>query len=107
MDAANVMNARQPLTGSELAWMAETACRGKTCLFFPPRAERPQARERREARARIVCEACAVILECRAMARANREYGFWGGESEEERHLAGYTVAAPIGIRSRPPLAVG
>jgi WhiB family redox-sensing transcriptional regulator len=25
----------------------------------------------------------------------------WGGESEEERHLAGFTVAAPIGVRAR------
>jgi hypothetical protein len=24
----------------------------------------------------------------------------WGGESEEERHLAGFTIAAPIGLRS-------
>ena len=36
-------------------------------------------------------------------AREHREYGFWGGESEEERHLAGFTVAAPIGIRARMP----
>ena len=33
-------------------------------------------------------------------ARVNREYGLWGGESEEERHLAGFTIAAPIGLRS-------
>jgi WhiB family redox-sensing transcriptional regulator len=31
----------------------------------------------------------------------HREYGYWGGESEEERHLAGYTLTAPIGIRAR------
>jgi WhiB family redox-sensing transcriptional regulator len=39
--------------------------------------------------------------KCQVFARDNREYGFWGGESEEERHLAGYTVAAPIGVRAR------
>jgi WhiB family redox-sensing transcriptional regulator len=32
----------------------------------------------------------------------HHEYGLWGDESEEERHLAGYTVAAPIGVRTRP-----
>lgn len=85
----------------ETRWMEQGACRGKTNLFFPPRAERPQARVRREAQARIVCQACPVMGTCRDWARASREYGFWGGESEEDRHLAGYTVAAPIGIRAR------
>jgi WhiB family redox-sensing transcriptional regulator len=82
--------------------MDQGACKGKTQLFFPPRAERPQARDRREARAKALCHGCPVSRECRTFARANREYGFWGGESEEERHLAGYTVAAPIGLRGRP-----
>jgi WhiB family redox-sensing transcriptional regulator len=82
-------------------WMDHAACKGRTHLFFPPRAERPQARVRREDQARRLCRACPVDAECRAFARAHREYGFWGGESEEERHLAGYTVAAPIGVRAR------
>jgi WhiB family transcriptional regulator, redox-sensing transcriptional regulator len=86
-------------------WMIHAACKGKTTLFFPPRAERPQARERREARARLVCQTCPIQEQCREMARVNHEYGFWGGESEEERHLAGFTVAAPIGIRARTPFA--
>ncbi|MEY2765612.1 MAG: hypothetical protein RL552_517, partial [Actinomycetota bacterium] len=29
-----------------------------------------------------------------------REYGFWGGESEEQRHSAGYRLIAPVGIRA-------
>ncbi len=74
---------------------------GQTQLFFPPRAERPQARVRREAQARLLCRRCPVEDECRGFARTNREYGLWGGESEEERHLAGFTVAAPIGVRAR------
>jgi WhiB family redox-sensing transcriptional regulator len=82
-------------------WTQQAMCKGKTQLFFPPRAERPQARVRREAQARLICAACPVIEPCRQFARASREYGFWGGESEEERHLAGYTVAAPIGVRAR------
>jgi WhiB family redox-sensing transcriptional regulator len=42
-----------------------------------------------------------VLLSCRTFARSNREYGYWGGESEEDRHLAGFTVSAPIGVRAR------
>jgi WhiB family transcriptional regulator, redox-sensing transcriptional regulator len=82
-------------------WMDLAACKGRTQLFFPPKAERPQARTRREAQARILCGSCPVAEPCQSYARRNHEYGFWGGESEEERHLAGYTVAAPIGIRAR------
>jgi WhiB family transcriptional regulator, redox-sensing transcriptional regulator len=82
-------------------WVDHAVCKGKTQLFFPPRAERPQARVRREAQAKLLCQRCPVMIECRTWARENREYGFWGGESEEERHLAGYTVAAPIGVRAR------
>jgi WhiB family redox-sensing transcriptional regulator len=82
-------------------WSAQANCKGHTHLFFAPKAERPQARMRREARARVLCRACPVSTECKEFARSNREYGFWGGESEEERHLAGYTVAAPIGVRAR------
>lgn len=82
-------------------WMDSRPCCGKPQLFFAPRAERPQARVRREAQARRLCASCPVTRACRDFARRHREYGFWGGESEEERHRAGYTVAAPIGVRSR------
>lgn len=81
-------------------WMDDAACKGRTPLFFPPKAERPQARERREAKARRLCNACPVIDQCRTYARENHEYGFWAGESEEQRHLLGYTVSAPIGLRA-------
>lgn len=86
-------------------WASRAACRGLTTLFFPPSAERPQARERREALARAVCESCPVHDECRDYARRNHEYGFWGGESENERHAAGFRLIAPIGTRSRTNLA--
>jgi WhiB family redox-sensing transcriptional regulator len=82
-------------------WRDQAGCKGQTQIFFPPRAERPQARVRREAQARLLCAACPVAVQCRTFARDQREYGFWGGESEEERHLAGFTVAAPIGVRAR------
>lgn len=82
-------------------WMADGACRGLTSIFFPPAAERPQARVRREAQARVVCLQCNVLETCRRFARENHEYGFWGGESEEERHAAGFHLIAPIGVRNR------
>lgn len=82
-------------------WRDDAACIGRTALFFPPKAERPQARSRREAKAQRLCDECPVSHLCRDFARSHREYGFWAGESEEERHLAGFTVSAPIGIRAR------
>ncbi|MBU3704454.1 MAG: WhiB family transcriptional regulator [Ilumatobacteraceae bacterium] len=83
------------------SWMNDGACRGLTTIFFPPAAERPQARVRREEQARLVCMDCKVLDACRDFARDNHEYGFWGGESEEERHAAGFHLIAPIGVRSR------
>ena len=83
------------------AWMAYAECKGLTHLFFPAAAERPQARERREAAAEAVCGACRVQSTCREFARTNHEYGFWGGESEDQRHQAGFRLIAPIGVRAR------
>ena len=82
-------------------WMDDGACKGLTHLFFPPAAERPQARERREAAARSVCASCTVRTTCMDFARDHHEYGFWGGESEDERHAAGFRLIAPIGVRAR------
>jgi WhiB family redox-sensing transcriptional regulator len=89
------------LASADDEWMHEAACKGLTHLFFPTSAERPQARERREAMARQVCASCRVQLPCQEFARSNHEYGFWGGESEDERHAAGYRLIAPIGVRAR------
>jgi WhiB family redox-sensing transcriptional regulator len=50
--------------------------------------------------ARAVCSGCAVNETCREFARTNHEYGLWGGESEDERHEAGFRLIAPIGIRA-------
>ena len=89
------------IPGVDGDWRRHANCSGQTHLFFPPRAERPQARARREAKATRLCTECPVQEPCRQHARENHEYGFWAGESEEDRHLAGFTVAAPIGIRAR------
>jgi WhiB family redox-sensing transcriptional regulator len=83
----------------ELSWTAEAACHGHAELFFPTFAERPQSRVKRETRARAICAACPVLVECRDHGRRNHEYGIWGGENEEERVLAGYALHAPIGTR--------
>lgn len=102
MSAVSVLTPSE-LPTSDTPWMDLAACKGHTPLFFPPKAERPQARERREARARRICNECPVLDDCRAFAREHHEYGFWAGESEEDRHVAGFTVSAPIGVRARPP----
>ena len=90
-----------------LAWTADAACQGRTELFFAPAGERPEAREVREGKARAVCAICPVVRECRDWARENREYGFWGGESEEERAAAGYRVDMPVGRVARYPKSAG
>jgi WhiB family redox-sensing transcriptional regulator len=82
-------------------------CSGQTGLFFAPPGERPEARARREAKARQLCQICPVLEPCRAWGRQNREYGFWGGESEEERAAAGYRVDMPVGRVARYPRAEG
>jgi WhiB family redox-sensing transcriptional regulator len=81
--------------------MANAVCCGHTAVFFAPPGERPEAREIREGKARGICHSCPVMDPCRSWAREHREYGFWGGESEEERAAAGYPVPIPLGRASR------
>jgi WhiB family redox-sensing transcriptional regulator len=90
-----------------LSWTDQAACRGQNELFFAPAGERPETRSIREAKARAVCHACAAIDPCRRWARENREYGFWGGESEEERAAAGFRVDMPVGRVARYPKGEG
>ncbi len=84
------------VSGPTTSWMGRGACVGDSELFFAPFAERPEARVRREAKARLICEQCDVLEECRTYARANLELGYWGGESESERASAGYAPTTPI-----------
>lgn len=90
-----------------LAWTIDAACEGRTELFFAPAGERPEARVVREGKARAVCMECPVLVPCRDWARENREYGFWGGESEEERAAAGFRVDMPVGRVARYPKGNG
>jgi WhiB family redox-sensing transcriptional regulator len=90
-----------------LTWTNDAACSGQTRLFFAPPGERPEARAVREAGARAVCRACPALADCRDWAREHREYGFWGGESEEERAAAGFRVDMPVGRVARYPRGEG
>ena len=90
-----------PFSPRQQDWRATAACAGRSELFFGRPSERPEARERREARARALCAECGVILQCREAARDRAEYGLWGGESEEDRFVAGVAVGDPAGLRRR------
>ena len=90
-----------------LAWTSDAACVGQTSLFFAPPGERPETRVLRESRARSICHDCLVLAPCRDWAREQREYGFWGGESEEERAAAGFRVDMPVGRVARYPKGDG
>ncbi len=90
-----------------LTWTDQAACRGQNDLFFAPAGERPETRSIREAKARAVCTTCTAMDPCRRWARENREYGFWGGESEEERAAAGFRVDMPVGRVARYPKGDG
>jgi len=78
------MNVRPETMSS---WIGEAECIGMTHIFFAPSgAERPQARERREAKARRICGECAVRAQCLDYALDFREpNGIWGGKNEDER----------------------
>lgn len=82
------------------AWFALAACRGRAELFYPPSNERPTGRQYRELRASYVCRICPAVAECRAWAREHREFGYWGGESEAERTVAGFPPVNPLGRRA-------
>ncbi len=82
-------------------WCDKSNCKGKRHLFFGRNSERPQARIKREIKASSICKCCSVKSDCREFARLNHEYGYWGGENEEQRHLAGFKLIAPIGIRAK------
>ena len=102
LNVSKLKIAKEPTSVSEIInWGQSANCKGKMKLFFAPNAERPQARQRRETKAQKLCLLCSVQANCLKFAREHHEYGYWGGESEEQRHLAGFTVAAPIGIRAR------
>jgi WhiB family redox-sensing transcriptional regulator len=68
-------------------WQDEAACRGdEVLLFFGPDGERQPEREIRERKAKAVCAACPVRIQCLDYAVSRPEkYGVWGGMNEDER----------------------
>jgi WhiB family redox-sensing transcriptional regulator len=92
---------------TEMDWAADAACRGQTRIYFAPVGERPEARDAREALARSICAVCPLVDDCRSRARRHREYGFWGGENEEERAAAGFRPDMPVGRIARYPRGDG
>src|ERR1700689_3533768 len=68
-------------------WQDAAACRGEDLLlFFGPDGERQPEREIRERKAKGVCAACPVRLQCLNYAVSRPEkYGTWGGLNEDER----------------------
>lgn len=83
------------LSPTDVAFVRQALCVGRTELFFPPYNERPSTRARREQRAKQLCGRCPVAEACRAFARHYGEYGLWGGETDEERVLAGVRLRYP------------
>lgn len=80
------------------SWIKNAACTGYSSLFYSHDSERPPSRDRRERKAKSICATCSVIENCRNYARSNSEFGIWGGESEEDRYLAGYTLPKYSGV---------
>ena len=69
-------------------WQLRGLCRGNHAhLFFPPSTfERKDERQRREIRAKSICQVCPVQSECVDYALDIREpYGIWGGMTESDR----------------------
>lgn len=87
---------------SDLSWVSEAPCRGSSHRYSATDRERPGRRARRETAARSLCATCPVLIPCRTWARTNREYGFWGGESEDERSQPGTGQRSPVDSRGVP-----
>ena len=70
----------EALAVDELSWQDYANCRGADAdLFFPERGASTR-------RAKAICRACEVRVECLEYAIANSEkFGIWGGLSERER----------------------
>ena len=77
-------------------------CTGRQDLFYGKYAERPEARVRREQKAKKVCATCSQATICRDYARSNEEvFGIWGGETEMERYKGGFMSSPPPHLSRR------
>ena len=69
-------------------WQYNALCRQHSSnLFFPPATfEKKEDREKREAKAKAVCNGCPVKVNCLEEAKEIEEpFGIWGGLNEVER----------------------
>ena len=81
------MAERMP-AGWTKGWQFDAACRGEdSSLFFAPSYfERREEKDRREVRAKAMCDRCPVQVLCLEYALKIREsHGIWGGLNELER----------------------
>jgi WhiB family transcriptional regulator, redox-sensing transcriptional regulator len=70
------------------AWQEHGLCRTTDAtVFFPPMHFEPKPeREARETKAKAICAACPVQVECLEWALDTEEpFGVWGGHSELDR----------------------
>jgi WhiB family redox-sensing transcriptional regulator len=71
-----------------VTWRGEAACVGDmAAAFYPPlRPEKRSIKATREERAKTVCAACSVRVQCLEQAVDSGErYGIWGGLTDIER----------------------
>ena len=92
-----------PLTDD---WQLKALCRGNHAhLFFPPSTfERKEESERREERAKAICQVCPVLGPCADYALGIREpFGIWGGLTELERRELSFPSFCPPSSPSQRP----
>lgn len=73
-------------------WYAQAACKGNTEIMYDISGQD---------RALAICAGCEVRDPCRAQARADREQGTWGGETEVDRHRLGRGSNINVTARNR------
>jgi WhiB family redox-sensing transcriptional regulator len=68
------------------SWEDLAACRGNPGPFFGPDNESELARERRERKAKRICQGCQVKNQCRALIEDKpSKHGIWAGENHTDR----------------------
>lgn len=69
------------------AWKNDAACRDEDPALFFPDGESGPANRRQIQRAKSFCHRCPVADDCLDEAIERREYGIWGGFTDEERRI--------------------
>ncbi|MFZ1361445.1 MAG: WhiB family transcriptional regulator [Candidatus Nanopelagicales bacterium] len=71
----------------EQTWMRNSACNtADPELFHSPEKESPAARKLRERQAKVICNTCPVINECREWAQDTDDgFGIYAAQTADER----------------------